>query len=236
MNDHLLNRIHLRKSLYRQLRSRSFRDLKLLLHFRRVRTQTNNLYRQLRNEYYMSACQQYSRNPKNLWSVINEVIGPNKQRIPVSIPPQELNLHFQATAYDNSASYIFPHGPVHLDDLCGFTEIPAENVCTLLQCLDPLKSPGPDGIPPSLLKCFAGAIAPSLAKMFNKSLSTGVVPSAFKRANVTPILKDAKGDTKAPANHRVIPLTPILSKVLERIVIAQLEDQFSVRQPLSDTQ
>ena len=171
MNDDLLNQIHLRKSLYRQLQSRSFRDLKLLLHFRRVRTQTNNLYCQLRNEYYMSACQQYSRNPQKLWSVINKVIGRKKQRIPVSIPPQELNLHFQASAHDDSASYILPHEPVHPDDLCGFTEPSADTVCTLLQGLDPLKSPGSDDIPPSLLKCFAAAIAPSLAILFNKSFS-----------------------------------------------------------------
>ena len=42
----------------------------------------------------------------------------------------------------------------------------------------------------------------------------------FKRAKVTPILKDAKGDSKAPANYRGISLAPILSKILERIVIA----------------
>ena len=51
------------------------------------------------------------------------------------------------------------------------------------------------------------------------------------------MLRGAKGDTKAPANYFGIFLTPILSKVLERIVILQLEDQFSsVQQPPSDTQ
>ena len=235
MNDDLLNQINLRKSLYRQLQSRSFRDLKLLLHFRRVRTQTNNLNRQLRNEYYMSAYHQYSRSLKKLRSLTNEVIGRKKQRIPVSIPPQELNLHLQATVHDDSASYILPHEPVHPDDLCGFTEPSADTVSTLLQGLDPLKSPSPDGIPPSLLKCFAGAIAPPLAKMINKSLSTGVVPSAFKRANVTH-LKRRKRRCQSSTNYRGISLTPNLSKALKRIVIAQLEDQFSVRQPLSDTQ
>ena len=59
------------------------------------------------------------------------------------------------------------------------------------------------------------------------------VPSAFKRANGAPILKDAKGDTKAPTNYRGISLTPILP-----IVITQLEDQFSMQctTALSDTQ
>ena len=110
-------------------------------------------------------------------------------------------------------------------------------MCSLLQGLDPQKPPGPDGISPSLLKCFAALLAPSLAEIFNKSLSTGLVPSAFKRANVTPILKDAKGGIGLPGNYRGISLTPILSKVLERIVVQQLNDQFSgVRQPLSDTQ
>ena len=94
MNDHLLDLIHLRKSLYRQLRKSAFQDQQLLLNFRSVRRQTNNMYRQLRNKYYLSACQMYSRDPKKLWSVINEVTGRMAHRIPVPIPPQELNKFF----------------------------------------------------------------------------------------------------------------------------------------------
>ena len=74
---------------------------------------------------------------------------------------------------------------------------------------------------------------PAIIVIFNRSLSTGVVPSAFKMANVTPMLKDMKGHCMAPTNYRGISLTPILSKVLEQIGSVQLEEHFdNHRQPL----
>ena len=72
----------------------------------------------------------------------------------------------------------------------------------VLLSLDPNKACGSDNIPGSLLKNTAAEIAPSLCKIFNLSLSRGVVPVLWKRANVTPVFK--KDDPTLAENYRPI--------------------------------
>ena len=83
-------------------------------------------------------------------------------------------------------------------------ELTASEVREVLLSLDPNKACGPDNIPGSLLKNTAAEIAPSLCKIFNLSLSHGVVPVLWKRANVTPVFK--KDDPTLAENYRPISL------------------------------
>ena len=76
---------------------------------------------------------------------------------------------------------------------------------------------GPDGLSSHMLRNTASAITSTLTKLFNKSLSTGVVPSEWKLSNITPVFK-GKGDPCCVANYRPISLLSLPSKVLERIV------------------
>lgn len=68
----------------------------------------------------------------------------------------------------------------------------------------------------SLLIKVADKIASSLCKLFNLSLSLGMVPSDWKTANVTAVLK--KCDPTLPSNYRPISLLSTVSKVLERCI------------------
>ena len=63
-----------------------------------------------------------------------------------------------------------------------------------LEALEVGKATGPDEIPAKLLKETASVIAPSLCKIFNKSLQLGSLPSVWKLANVVPVHK--KGQCK----------------------------------------
>jgi len=47
----------------------------------------------------------------------------------------------------------------------------------VLNSLDPNKATGPDEIPARILKETATTIAPSLCKLFNRSLEEGYIPS-----------------------------------------------------------
>ena len=90
-----------------------------------------------------------------------------------------------------------------------------------LKSLDINKATGPDGIPAKLRKETASIIAPSLSKLFNKSLHLGAVPEQWKLANVVPVFK--KGDKGKIENYRPISLLSIVSKVLERRVFLNIE-------------
>ena len=90
-----------------------------------------------------------------------------------------------------------------MNDLC----LTADNVQTILESLDVTKATGPDAIPVQLLRETAHVIAPSLSKLFNKSLSTGMVPLEWKEANIVTLLK--KGEVDYTENYRQISLLPL---------------------------
>ena len=95
-------------------------------------------------------------------------------------------------------------------------QLTISEVVKILKGLDPNKACGPDNIPGMLLVKTADAIAPSLCRLFNQSLSEGYVPLSWKRANITPVHK--KDDPTLAMNYRPISLLCIISKVLERCI------------------
>ena len=80
--------------------------------------------------------------------------------------------------------------------------------------LDPLNS--------TLLLHCADTFAPYLTNVINTSLSTGKVPDLYKLAIVNPLLKKNGLDESDLNNYRPVSNLNFFSKVLERIVLAQL--------------
>lgn len=107
-------------------------------------------------------------------------------------------------------------------------------VTKLLKNLKSGKAAGPDQIRPIVLKELRHEIAEIITALFQKSLSSGEVPSDWTKANVCPIYK--KGDTSNPANYRPISLTCILCKALEHIVASQLSSHLSSNNILYELQ
>ena len=76
-----------------------------------------------------------------------------------------------------------------------------------------------------MLTKTAAQIAPPLAMLFNKFLRLGIFPGDWKLVNIVPIFK--KGKREFVENYRPISLLPVISKVLERCVLADLRDHIS---------
>jgi hypothetical protein len=76
---------------------------------------------------------------------------------------------------------------------------------------------GLDNIPAWFLKIGAPFFAAPLTDMMNLSLSSSVVPHQWKSASILPIAKVPT--PTSPADFRPISITPILSRILERIVV-----------------
>ena len=72
------------------------------------------------------------------------------------------------------------------DEICN-VECTEEEIETYLKKLKVNKSPGPDTISPQILKECASQLAPSLAKLFNKSFFSGTLPRDWKIATIAPI-------------------------------------------------
>lgn len=76
--------------------------------------------------------------------------------------------------------------------------------------------PGPDSIPPALLKLAGPDIPLFLLNIFNLSLKAGVYPDRWKQAIVIPRHKG--GSRHELANYRPISHTSILTRIMERII------------------
>jgi len=86
----------------------------------------------------------------------------------------------------------------------------------------PDKSCVADTLPTPQLKLVADLIAPFLTELFNRSLSTATVPTVFKSALITPLIKKPDLASTDPRSYRPISNLSVVSKLLERIVFRQL--------------
>jgi hypothetical protein len=80
----------------------------------------------------------------------------------------------------------------------------------------------------------AKALAAPLTRLINSSLTSGVVPEAWKEAIITPILK--KGDPTEKQNYRPVSCLSVASKVLEKIVNDQVSSFMEAHKLLPDNQ
>ena len=85
-----------------------------------------------------------------------------------------------------------------------------------ISTLDSTKATGLDGSGPRIIKLAGNHLAPIIAALINKSISSKVFPSQLKCAKILPIFK---GGTKSdPSNYRLISILPTISKLFEKHV------------------
>ena len=94
--------------------------------------------------------------------------------------------------------------------------ISENDIATKIKELRPSAAAGPDEIPALLLKNCVNALKAPLCKIFQKTLDSGVIPSALKKGIITPIFKG--GDRTKPQNYRPVSLTSHVIKIFEKIM------------------
>ena len=104
-------------------------------------------------------------------------------------------------------------------------------------------APGKDNVPHWVFSTCSYELADVVAHVYNSSLSTGVVPSQWLTAVITPVPKIPNSGT--PSDFRPISVTPILSRIIEKLVVSRwlrpaitpdlISDQFAFRPTGSTT-
>ena len=218
----------LKKKNVQRRKCKKSRNQKDIEKYKSLRGQSKILIVRKKKEYGNTLKDSVLQNPKRFWSYVKSSTkshqSPNFLRNGQMYTTDSrekanlLNVFFHSVF---NPSHIKPPHSISTPsqtsvDVLSEIKLSEDEVAAVLRNLDPNKAGGPDGIPGRILKELANEIASSLCKLFNQSLSLGVVPTKWKFANVTPVYK--KDDPTLVCNYRPISLLCILSKVMERCV------------------
>ena len=79
-----------------------------------------------------------------------------------------------------------------------------------------------DTLPTNLFKNVFNCLAIDILQIDNNSLQSGHFPKALKTAVIKPLLKKRSLDTSIINNYRPISNLPFISKIIEKVVLQQL--------------
>ena len=174
---------------------------------------------------------------KQLYNVTNQLLGRTKKSsLPNNIPTSDLpdtfcqffNNKIEQIRNDIDTQSADPpvFEPFTGSKFCDFEPVTEASMLELI-LKTASKSCKLDPIPTSLTKQYLDALVPVITKIINTSLTTGIVPDCFKSALVKPLLKKSGLDVNDLKNFRPVSNLPFLSKILEKVVLAQLESHLS---------
>ena len=158
------------------------------------------------------------KDPHSMWSKVRQLTGrratTNVGSTNFGITAEVLNNHYAAISHD--ASYAPPSVKLTVNNKVASPHI---SEWRMFKTLDTLRNTasGLDNIPAWFLRIGAPFLAAPVASLMNLSLSSSVVPSQWKTASILPIAKVSV--PLSPSDYRPISITPVLSRVLERIVV-----------------
>ena len=111
----------------------------------------------------------------------------------------------------------------------------ASEIKSYMQDLDSYGGTDPTGIFPLFLKNNASILAPKLAILFRLLIRAGKFPLCWRTANVTAVPKGASPSHLA-SEYRPISITPVISKIFEKLLARRLNRFISENDLLPSTQ
>jgi len=200
--------------------------------FKKHRNHLKNLTTYKHRQYLIDISENLKTNPKQFWSMLKNETKSNMHPTKIIFNGMEantptkiadlLNQYFQSIFTPTQANPILPPINHHVDHNLSSVTLSRHEILKELNKLNVTKASGPDNIPTRILKDYAHILVDSITTLFNKSLSTGTVPQAWKHANIIPIHK--KGSKTQASNYRPISLLPVISKILERCIYNKIID------------
>ena len=195
------------------------------------RAETKTLFEFAKKLYFEEKFESCT-NSKQLFQVLDNIQGKNNNKVLPNFASEKDLSQIFSDFFDEKIEKIrenldsFSTEPV-FNSFCGtpltsFTPV-TENVIKSLISHALNKTCALDPAPTELVKKHADTLIPVIVCVINSSLSSGVVPSDLKQAYVTPLLKKQGLDQNKLANYRPVSNLSFLSKLLERVVLHQLQ-------------
>jgi len=196
-------------------------------------------YRRRRNEYVKSVRNSKRRTWRKFASTINEEVwgpvyrwarkGPLGSGIPTAVYDCRgvLTETAQETAECLLNTLIPTDGdPPPLGEPIVAREgyrLEEEEVRRAVWRIGPNKAPGLDGITGGVLRKSWEVIGGRMTRILERCMRESTFPDCWKRADVVVIKKGTDKDPSLPGSYRPVSLLPVISKVLERLVVVSIE-------------
>jgi len=151
----------------------------------------------------------------DLWRMVKKVTGRNSYQVsPPGITSDTLNNHYASISNDPAYAPPISRASCNKASTTVFTEY------KVFRILDQLKNTatGLDSLPAWYLRISAPVLAKPLAALLNLSLSSSHVPTQWKSSYIHPIPKIPS--PSKPADFRPISITPVLSRLTERVIVS----------------
>ena len=175
---------------------------------------------------------------KELYTILSTLLGSSlSSPLPTNYPPNDLpeifsnyfNNKIESLRRSLDSDDYRPSSPSPTfsgSPLSGFQPVTADFIRTII-ARSPIKTCELDPLPGFLFSKCLERLLPFITDIINISLATGVVPECCKSAIVRPLLKKTGLNQNECQNYRPVSNLPYISKLLERVVLYQLNDHLS---------
>jgi len=201
-----------------------------------------SLIDQAKEDFYTSRIDEAGHDQKKLFNIVNSLLNGNDNR-PLPLHDNELDLAERFSDFfiakidkirsdidnktlDNNINISVPTPQFQGSALTQFKAVTEEDVSKIIRS-SVSKSCDLDPWPTWMLKENLDPILPSLTHLINRSLATGTMPSEYKHAIVTPLIKKPSLPPDNLKNYRPVSNLPYLSKIIEKVVAFQLNEHLS---------
>ncbi|XP_028405242.1 uncharacterized protein LOC114527747 [Dendronephthya gigantea] len=234
MTKELRKSIMTRNRLHRKfLKSKSTDDWE---NYRTQRNQTVTLRRRCIKQYFKNKAEEGTKNP---WAFDFHLKENNTVVTNKTVIANILNQHFVnvAAGFNTSTALhrdlrqhpsvkaIYEHS--FSNSTFQFNTISPNKVNKVINDLKPSKALAHDNVPVKILKCGAPVLVKPLSGLLNYLIKNNSFPVAMKCADVTPIPKNSKANTKDQI--RPISILPVVGKIYEKCLNSQLSAYFKDR-------
>ncbi|KAK3508055.1 hypothetical protein QTP70_011851, partial [Hemibagrus guttatus] len=219
----------------RQLRSaaRKWKKSKLdtdLISYRTLLSKFSLDVTSAKTYFYKEKLETSAQDPRKLHNIFSSLLNPTAPPSPSSLTAEDFATFFTEkiericqtfTSLPTSPTSHSQHSAT--PSLTQLSTVASEEVLQITRSCNPTTCPL-DPIPSAMLQTISPDLLPFITTVINRSLTSGHVPTAFKKARVIPILKKPALDPSDISNYRPVSLLSFLSKILERVVCNQLSD------------
>ena len=181
----------------------------------KLRNHVTKINRGKKKEYYKNKINDSKNNGKQLWKILNQIMGRSSYQTNSFIEangefltkPAEIATYFNnyftnkvetlrenMSPSDGSSSCKLIENHIMNDKNCqfDFKNVSCLDIENLLSSLPCDKPAGTDMLDGKLLRISSAYIAKPISHIFNKCLTYGVCPKAWKEAKIIPLPKDKK--------------------------------------------